>query len=358
MIDDAAHYQDAQKPILSICISTLNRAAFIGETLDSIVAQITSGVEVVVVDGNSSDSTKEIISAYCTRHANFRYFLEEENSGIDGDYDKAVNYARGQYCWLFPDDDLMAPGAMRTVLEYLDGQTSLIVVDAEVRNVDLSEILEARRLGFSGVRDYEEKDSDRFMSDAGNALSFIGATIIRRDIWLARDRQSYYGTLFVHVGVIFQQTLPGRAIVIGAPLISIRLGNAMWTPKSFEIWMFKWPELIWSFDKYSSAARNQVIEKEPWRSMKTLISFRSNGAYGFNEFKRYFSDRKLGWMKVVLLFVALTPGRALNCLSVLYIVLFRPNNEAGLYNLLQGSRYSNGISRRLVRIFRRKNYAV
>ena len=38
-------------PRLSICIATLNRAAFIGETLDTIVAQLREDTEVLVVDG-------------------------------------------------------------------------------------------------------------------------------------------------------------------------------------------------------------------------------------------------------------------------------------------------------------------
>jgi abequosyltransferase len=39
---------------LSICITTLNRAAFIAATLDSILAQVTADCEVVVLDGGST----------------------------------------------------------------------------------------------------------------------------------------------------------------------------------------------------------------------------------------------------------------------------------------------------------------
>ena len=40
------------QPLLSICIATYNRARFIGETLDSIIPQVTPAVEIVIVDGN------------------------------------------------------------------------------------------------------------------------------------------------------------------------------------------------------------------------------------------------------------------------------------------------------------------
>src|SRR5687767_2741192 len=85
---------------LSICIATFNRARFIGDTLDSILVQMEPGIELVVVDGASHDGTQALMAEYVPRHPEIRYFREARNSGVDGDYDKAVAYARGVYCWL------------------------------------------------------------------------------------------------------------------------------------------------------------------------------------------------------------------------------------------------------------------
>ena len=52
-----------KSPLLSICIATYNRADFIGETLDSIIRQLTDEVEIVVVDGASTDATRTEMSA-------------------------------------------------------------------------------------------------------------------------------------------------------------------------------------------------------------------------------------------------------------------------------------------------------
>lgn len=348
---------DSNEINLSICIATFERCDFIRETLDSIIMQVVPGVDIIVVDGASTDNTSVVMAEYCARHPVIAYYREEENSGIDGDYDKAVGYANGKYCWLFADDDLMAPGAIERVMGFLDGEVALVAVDAEVRTVDFSRILEPRRLAFSGVREYAAEDGNGFMADAGNMLSFIGTTIIRRDIWLARDRQSYYGTLFIHVGVIFQKPLPGRAVVIGEPLIMIRLGNAMWTARSFEIWMFKWPELIWSFDKFSAESRAAVVRRELWKNTKIFVSFKANGAFSLAEYRRFFADKDLGWRRPFVFGIALVPGPLVHVLTVLYIVLFRKKNQAGLYNLLHGSRHANWLSRLLVGIFRGASHA-
>ena len=51
-------------PRLSICIATYNRASCIGETLRSIIPQITEEVEIVVVDGASTDNTCNVVKSY------------------------------------------------------------------------------------------------------------------------------------------------------------------------------------------------------------------------------------------------------------------------------------------------------
>ncbi len=52
------------KHLLSICIATYNRAEYIGETLESIIPQVTDEVEIVIVDGASTDNTSSVVKHY------------------------------------------------------------------------------------------------------------------------------------------------------------------------------------------------------------------------------------------------------------------------------------------------------
>ena len=61
------------------------------------------------------------------------------------------------------------------------------------------------------------------MADVGDYLSFIGCVIIKKTVWEARNKEEYYGSFFVHVGVIFQSTPAEDTLVIAEPLISIRM---------------------------------------------------------------------------------------------------------------------------------------
>jgi abequosyltransferase len=337
---------------LSICIATFNRDRFIGETLESITAQLQPGVEVVIVDGASSDGTAAVVAHYVERFANVRYVREDRNSGVDADYDKAVGYARGRHCWLFADDDLIAPGAIARVLEALErGTVDLLIIDAEIRDRAVVRTLKRGRLPFTGERTYGPQDAAQLLQDTGDALSFIGGVILRRDLWLSRDRERYFGSLFIHVGVIFQEPPIERVKVLAESLVMIRYGNAMWRPRSFEIWAFIWPELIWGFAGFSPMAKRQVTPLHPWKNARWLFRLRAMGGYSLAEYRTWFTDRKLGVWRIWLLAAALLPGRLANFMGVCMLGAAGSGAGEANYELVTCSRYSSRASRLLASVW-------
>lgn len=336
-------------PKLSICIATFNRGKFIGETLDSVLAQMTPEVELVVVDGASPDDTQEQVSAYVARFAQLRYFREPTNSGVDRDYDKAVGYARGEYCWLMTDDDLLVPGAVNRVLSELDPSVELVLVNAEVRNLDFSRLLDPRIFQSETDRQYGPEESERLLVETMQGLSFIGSVIVKRETWLSRDREPYFGSLFIHVGVIFQAPWPGVVKLIAAPQVVIRYGNAMWTARGFEIWMFKWPNLIWSFADFSDRPKALVSPREPWRDLKRLVTYRAIGGYSLAEFRRCWGDQPASVAKGAGWLIAVTPAAVVNLLACLHLLLWNRRPSSTVYDLSR-SIHSTVVSRFVTRL--------
>jgi glycosyltransferase involved in cell wall biosynthesis len=311
-------------PILSICIATYNRSGYIGETLDSIIPQLSDDVELLVVDGASTDSTDAVVRSYMNHEPRIRYVRLNEKGGVDQDYCKAVEFARGVYCWLFTDDDVLKPGAVDVVKTAISEGHDLIVVNAEVRDRGLNKLLSPRQIIMSCNKSYAPEDIDRLCNDALKYLTFIGAVVIRRNVWLSREKELYFGTEFVHVGVIFQKLLNKTALIIVKPYICIRYGNGQWKPRSFEIWMFKWPKLVWSFETISDAVKQNVTPKEPWKKLSTLLLLRGKGAYNIQHFCDFFSDLQLSksW-KICAKIISLLPikilSSVLHCYSRLVI---------------------------------------
>lgn len=302
---------------LSICIATRNRGAFIGETLRSILPQCGEAVEVVVLDGASSDDTEQVVRGLAAAFPVLRYFRQAVNGGVDRDYDAAVGYARGEYCWLMSDDDLVKPGAVGAVLRAIDRGASLIVVNSELRNFDFSELLDHSRLRLAADRTYAPEQFESLFEDVSGYLGYIGAVVIRRDIWQSRRREPYFGSNFIHVGVIFQQRLPGETVVLNEPLISIRFGNTQWRPREFEIRMIRWTELIWSLDGISERVKARNYRSEPWRSLKSLLFYRAKGTYDLGDYGRLIRPRLASrWDRAKAAGVACLPGAIANLLGL------------------------------------------
>jgi abequosyltransferase len=310
------------QPRLSICIATLNRAAFIGETLQSILSQATDEVEIVIVDGASTDNTQEVIQGFQARFPRLRYTRLAQKGGVDQDYNRTVELARGEYVWLFTDDDILKPGAVSAVLAATSQGHDLIVVNAEVRDAQLDELLRPGWVKVSRDRVYAPGGSDwhQFMADAGFYLSFIGGVVIRREVWSRREREKYFGSLFIHVGVIFQRPMEGTVLVLAEPRIIMRYGNAQWTSRAFEIWMFKFPGLIWSFTDFPEWARRNVEAREPWKDLQRLAISRATRRYSIEEYKTFLKPRlDTSPRRWLCWFIAVLPVGLLNFLGRIYL---------------------------------------
>jgi len=315
-------------PQLTICIATYNRAAYIGETLRSIITQLDDDVEILVVDGASTDNTESVVRQIAQKEPRLAISVFSERR-VDQDYDKAVELSRGEYCWLFTDDDLLKSGAVAAVKAAIKEGHDLVVVNAEIRNRDMTVLLERQRIVIEQDKMLAPGGDEQLFIAALHYLSFIGAVVIRRSIWLSRNRKSYFGTEFVHVGVIFQEPLPGSVLIIAQPHISIRLGNAQWTPRSFNIWMFQWPKLIWSFNHISHKAKQSILSREPWRNLRTLIVQRSVGSFNIQTYRQYLSAMRAGALwKLCAWSIARLPQKIFIGIHYLYSRIKGPESRA------------------------------
>ncbi|MCK4789375.1 MAG: glycosyltransferase family 2 protein, partial [Desulfobacteraceae bacterium] len=102
---------------LSICVPTLNRARFLAETLGNVILQANDNVEIVIVDGASTDNTTEVVQRFKQKFSNIVYYRGEKNMGVDRDMARTIELSRGDYCWMLSDDDLLKPGAINRILE-------------------------------------------------------------------------------------------------------------------------------------------------------------------------------------------------------------------------------------------------
>lgn len=322
-----------ESPLLSICIATYNRAPFIGATLNSIISQVTPACEIVVSDNASTDDTSRVISDYSVRVEGLRYVRHAENFGLDRNFDSAVEFSRGEYCWLLADDDLLKPGAVARVLSALSQGLSLVLVNKEFRDFSMSTILQRSSLSFTSDRVYARKELDRLFVELGEwFMIYAGGVVIKRSVWIERERERYFGSLFIHVAMVFQRELPGAVLVIAEPLISYRMGNAHSYDGLSKVWLQKWPSILASLE-ISEWARGTYQSAEPWRHPKWLLMLRAHGSYSLPEYRQWIRPRLDSTRdRITHMLVAIFPAVLINALLVLYYH-FREDKGRWLYSL-------------------------
>jgi|SRR5437879_2927792 len=101
-------------PKVSVIIATFNRAAFLSETLDSVMRQKFEEFEVIVVDDGSTDDTKEVVRHYGDR---IRYVFQE-NRGPSAARNLGVRHARAPWLAIQDSDDLCTPDHLEVLYGY------------------------------------------------------------------------------------------------------------------------------------------------------------------------------------------------------------------------------------------------
>lgn len=204
---------------LSICIPTYNFGDFIGATLDSVLAQVLDGVEVVVLDGGSTDQTPAVVGALQDGFPALRYHRLERRGGIDRDMARTVDLARGEYCWLFSADDLMKPGAIARILEQIESGLDLYLCGMTLCTCDMRPLKDHPILDISSDMTFDlGRDDDRriYFERALTTtafFSFLGSVIFKKARWDAIPLdEAFVGSCWAHVARIFRMLPSGLRV--------------------------------------------------------------------------------------------------------------------------------------------------
>jgi FkbM family methyltransferase len=144
-----------KQPMLSICISTYNRAKWLAVSLATLMGWTElyrDIVEVLVCDNTSTDNTSKVAQTYANKK-NFRYHCNPANVGMLGNLKVTANLARGKYIWILGDDDLVKEGAVEAVLAGIRRYPDVSLV---YLNYAYTRIAEADKVG----------DVDNFLHDS------------------------------------------------------------------------------------------------------------------------------------------------------------------------------------------------
>jgi len=140
--------------MISVCMATYNGKDFVLEQIMSILGQIGSEDEIIVVDDCSSDNTVKIIEEI--GDPRIKITSNDKNIGVVKSFERAIERSAGEYIFLSDQDDIWFPTKVEKVLSALENSNSdLCLTDAEI-------LLENGKLG------------GRFLATRGSSRSILG----------------------------------------------------------------------------------------------------------------------------------------------------------------------------------------
>jgi glycosyltransferase involved in cell wall biosynthesis len=108
-------------PRISICTPNLNNLQFLPEWLASVRDQSYARWELIIVDGGSNDGAWEYLFKHSKTEPRMRLYQEPANGIYDG-LNSCIRLARGEYIYVSPGDDIIAPNCLERLVAALDGR--------------------------------------------------------------------------------------------------------------------------------------------------------------------------------------------------------------------------------------------
>ncbi len=108
-------------PRVSVILPVYNGERYLGEAIESVLAQTFKDYELILVNDGSGDRTGVIARRYLRRWPDRIVYIEQENAGVAVARNRGIASARGEFLAVLDADDLFLPEKLERQVRFLDG---------------------------------------------------------------------------------------------------------------------------------------------------------------------------------------------------------------------------------------------
>jgi glycosyltransferase involved in cell wall biosynthesis len=113
---------------ISVIIPFYKEGKFLGDAIESVLAQTIQDFEIILVDNNATEETRQIATYFAQRHPNTIRILHEPEQGAPSARNHGILNAKGEFIALLDGDDMMKPERLARQLETLRCQPDVSLV--------------------------------------------------------------------------------------------------------------------------------------------------------------------------------------------------------------------------------------
>jgi glycosyltransferase involved in cell wall biosynthesis len=127
---------DSHLPLVSVVLPTFNGERYLAESIESVLGQTHSNLELIIVDDCSTDSTPEIAAHYAKQDNRVRVHRNATNQRLPRSLNIGFAMARGEYLTWTSDDNRYRPAALATMSRALCEKPDIGMVYCNMSIID------------------------------------------------------------------------------------------------------------------------------------------------------------------------------------------------------------------------------
>jgi len=196
-------------PKLSICIPAYNRPLELIEVLQSLARQERGNWNVLVCEDHSPRSAEiaEVVRDFSNEHSDIdvHFVINEKNLGYDGNLRNLLDNASGEYCLFMGDDDILADGTVKRVIDAASRPNIGVILRAwKSVNKDTGKDIEQHR--------YFTEDQI-FPAGAAAVASFFRRSVFISGLTINREAALRFHTNRFDGMLLYQLYIVGRILL-------------------------------------------------------------------------------------------------------------------------------------------------
>lgn len=257
-------------PVLTIAIPTYNRANKLKKCIELVMREIDDKpIEVLISDNASTDNTEDVIRELLNIYPQLKYYRNVENLGADRNFINCYDKAQGEYIWLIGDDDMILPGALKSVLDvlkkkpvFLHLNTSSLICEEPLKYSNI-------RMEENGILEYT--DRDKFFKAMGIYVTFLSSLVLKRELVdEIHDKEKYINTYFIQSHIALKTLKKEGLYIINTYNCLAATGNDTVGYDVYYVWGKQYHDLLFSTG-VKSGIKEDVLREVHHENLASII---------------------------------------------------------------------------------------